>query len=454
MNGFLTTIVAFVVALGVLITIHEFGHFWVARKLGVKVLRFSVGFGNPLWRRVGRDGVEYVLAAIPLGGYVRMLDEREAPVADSELPTAFNRQGLKTRTAVVGAGPLANLLFAILAYWAVFMIGDTGIRPLIGSVEPGSPAAEIGLEAGDELLAVDGTPTPTWEHALYALVDASINNREIQVEVRSEEGDERTLMASGGVLTAISEANGDLKVIGIEEAHPRLPARVGEILPGEPAEEAGLRAGDLILAVDGEPVPDWSRWVEIIRDSPGRLLHVDIDRGGEPLTLELRPASSETRSGTIGRIGAGVRADEEYLARFRAEVRYGPLEAGLAAVEKTWDISTLTLRVVWGMLTGQMSVQNIGGPITIAQTAGQSAAVGGIFFLKFLAILSISIGILNLLPIPVLDGGHLMYYFIEAVRGRPLSENAQLFGQKIGLLILAALMALALYVDLSRVFVN
>jgi len=454
MNGFITTVVAFIVALGVLITIHEFGHFWVARRLGVKVLRFSVGFGNPLWRRVGRDGVEYVLAAIPLGGYVRMLDEREAPVDEAERHAAFNRQSLRTRTAVVGAGPLSNLLFAVLAYWAVFMIGDTGLKPLVGAVEEGSPAAEIGLRPGDEFMAVNGTATPTWERVLYALVDASMGDAEVRLDVRGEAGEDRQLYAGPNALAAMTEANGDLKKIGIEEARPRIAPRVGEVLAGEPAALAGLRSGDLILEVDGQPVAEWARWVDIIRDSPGRLLRVAIDRDGERLVLEIRPASKQMTAGTIGRIGAGVKIDEDIMAPYRSEVRYGPLDAGAEALKKTWDVSVLTLRVVWGMLTGQMSVDNIGGPITIAKTAGQSASIGGVFFLKFLAILSISIGILNLLPIPVLDGGHLMFYAVEAVRGRPLSENAQLLGQKVGLVILVALMSLALYVDLTRVLLN
>ena len=454
MNGFVTTVIAFLVALGVLITVHEFGHFWVARRLGVRVLRFSVGFGNALWRRVGRDGVEYVIAALPLGGYVRMLDEREGPVSERDLPEAFNRQRLPTRSAVVAAGPAANLLFAILAYWAVFMLGDTGLRPLVGHVAPGSVAEAAGIEVGDELVAVNGDATPTWERALYALVEASVTGGEVVIDVRDSDGNERSLTSRAEAFAPMAEDTGGLEAIGIDQARPELPPIVGELLAGEPASRAGLSRGDRIISVDAELVRDWSHFVELVRDSPGGELAVVVERGGERLEFSLRPESHTTPDGIIGRIGAAVEVPEGYFDRFRAVIRLGPLDALTAAGQKTWDMSVLTLRVIWGMLTGRMSVQNLGGPITIAQSAGRSATVGGVFFLKFLAVLSISIGILNLLPIPVLDGGHLLYYLIEAVRGRPLSEQAQLLGQKVGLFLLALLMALALYVDLGRVLTS
>jgi regulator of sigma E protease len=455
MNGLITTIVAFVVALGVLITVHEFGHFWVARRLGVKVLRFSVGFGKPLWRRAGRDGVEYVIAALPLGGYVRMLDEREGKVAKSELHAAFNRQRLGTRTAVVAAGPAANLLFAMLAYWAVFLVGDTGLRPLVGSVVPDSVAAETGFRAGDEVTAINGRDTPTWERVLFSLIEASVDaDTEIRIDVRGDDGAGRRLVAPSDAFAPLAENNGGLDSVGIGQARPVLPAQVGEIMPGEAAARAGMRAGDRILAVDGASVSDWNDWVRIVRASPGQTLRVEVSRDGSPMELELVPEPRVTAEGEIGRIGAAAVVPDGYLDGFEAKIRLGPLEAVPAAIGKTWDMSLLTLRVVWGMVTGRMSVNNLGGPITIAQSAGRSAEVGGVFFLKFLAILSISIGILNLLPIPVLDGGHLFYYLIEAVRGKPLSEAAQVVGQKIGLLVLALLMSLALYVDLNRLLVQ
>ncbi|MEN8176088.1 MAG: RIP metalloprotease RseP [Pseudomonadota bacterium] len=446
--------VAFIVALGVLISVHEFGHFWVARRLGVKVLRFSVGFGRPLWLRHGRDGVEYVVAAIPFGGYVRMLDEREGPVPDQEKARAFNRQRLAVRTAVVAAGPVANLLLAVFLYWLVLIVGDTGIRPLVGEVLPESAAAQTGVHAGDEFLAINGRPTPTWERTLYAMVQAVVDGGEITIELRSENAESRTLVAEADLFRPLTDENGSIESIGVKMARPSLPPVVGEVLPGEAADQGGLQPGDRILAVDAEPVSSWSDWVDVVRAHPGSVLEIEVQRGTNVLTLPIRPEARRTADGVIGRIGAAAEVPEGFFERYRAVERLGPLAAMPAAARKTWDLSLLTLKVVWGMVTGRMSVHNLGGPITIAQSAGRSAAVGTVFFLKFLAVLSISIGILNLLPIPVLDGGHLLYYAIEAVRGKPLSEEAQLLGQKIGLFILALFMILAFYVDLSRLSIN
>ncbi|HEB96712.1 MAG TPA: sigma E protease regulator RseP [Sedimenticola thiotaurini] len=451
MPSFLFTIASFIVALGILITVHEFGHFWVARRLGVKVLRFSIGFGRPLWRRTGRvDGTEYVIAAIPLGGYVKMLDEREGPVPREELGRAFNRQPLKIRSAIVVAGPLFNFLFAILAFWLIFVTGDEGTRPLVGSVAGDSIAWQAGFRPGDELLAVADRPTPTWETAVYALLRESVEDRDLPVRVRDSGGDVQVRLLPGQRLARLAEEGSILDGIGLSPKRPTLPPVIGRIVPGEAAQRAGLREGDRVLRVDGRAVASWSALVEIVRDSPGRTLQLQVERDGERLTLPLTVGVREADGRRIGRIGAGVQVPEGLYDDYRAELRLGPVEAVGAATAKTWDMSLFMLRMLGRMLTGEASVKNLSGPISIAQTAGRTASYGVVYFLKFLALVSISLGVLNLLPVPVLDGGHLFFFLLEALRGSPVPEEWQLQGQRIGIAILLALMGLAFYVDIAR----
>jgi regulator of sigma E protease len=451
MDSFLLNAIAFVLALGVLITVHEFGHFWVARRLGVKVLRFSVGFGRPLWRHVGRaDGTEYVVAALPLGGYVRMLDEREGEVAPHEAHRAFNRQSLRTRSAIVAAGPLFNFAFAILAYWLVFVSGDVGTRPLIGSVTAGSPAAAAGFRPGDLVQRVNGEATPTWETVVYALLAAGVSEAPARIEVQAPDGAAELRVLSTGSLLELSEQRDALGSLGLAPERPVLEAVIGEVIPGEAADRAGLRVGDRLIAVDGEPIRDWAAWVDFVQGRPGKTLRLDLERDGLAMATEIVPAAVERGGSLVGRIGAAVRLDPNLMDRYRAEVRYGPVEALGVAVQKTWELSALTLRVVWKMLIGEASVNNLSGPISIAQSAGQSASIGFVQFLKFLALVSVSLGVLNLLPVPVLDGGHLAYFAVEAIKGGPLSEAAQALGQRIGLALLIGLMALVLYLDLVR----
>lgn len=452
MPDLLHTLLSFIVALGVLIAVHEFGHFWVARRLGVKVLRFSIGFGRPLLRRVGHDGTEYVLAGIPLGGYVKMLDEREEAVDPAEAHLAFNRQVLWKRTAIVLAGPLFNLAFAILLYWGLLVVGETGSRALIGAVTPDSLAAEAGIQVGDELLQIGDRPTPTWEAAVFALMAESLDGEDLPVRVRDRDGDEQRLVLSGPGLAALPDDPAILTQIGLSPAQPPLPPRIGTLVAGEAAEEAGLRPGDLILSVAGEPVATWDEWVKQVRDHPGQSLALRLARGDEELELDLTPRPVPGPSGEIGRVGAGVEVPEALLAEYRAEVRLGPLDAARVAVAKTLDMSWLMLKVMGRMLTGQASVENLSGPISIAESAGRSASHGVDYFIKFLAVVSISLGVLNLLPIPLLDGGHLLFYLVEAVKGSPLSESLQMLGQRIGVVLIAALMSLAFYVDLQRLF--
>lgn len=454
MESFLLKLVFFVVAIGLLVSVHEFGHFWVARRLGVRVLRFSIGFGRPLWRRQSSpEEPEYVIAAIPLGGYVKMLDEREGPVDPGERERAFNRQSLPVRTAVVVAGPLANLLFAILAFWLVFMLGETGVRPLIGEVADGTPAAESGFVAGDEITAVNGADTPTWNHVLQGLVKASFSDGPVRVAGESADGVGFVRELPVEAIGDMAE-NGDvLERLGITPERPSVPAVFGEILPNEPAAQAGLRPDDRILSADGEVIPDWSAWVAYVRERPGVPIRLIVERDGQQQPIELIPASMERGGETIGRIGALNRSlSDAEMERYRVEYRLGPWQALTSAGERTLEYSWLTLKVIGRILFGQASVQNLSGPLSIADAAGKTASYGLVYFLKFLAIVSISLGVLNLLPVPVLDGGHLVYFLLEAIRGGPLPDSWLEQGQRIGLALLAALMALAFYVDIVRFF--
>ena len=447
----LFTIAAFIVALGILITVHEFGHFWVARRLGVKVLRFSIGFGRPLLRHQhDPDATEYVVAGIPLGGYVKMLDEREGDVPPDQLHLAFNRQVLWRRVAIVAAGPIFNLIFAIFAYWLVFMGGDLGLRPVVDEVTTDSIAADAGFAPGDELLRVGNRDSPTWEGALFAFAAQALDGDDLVVRVRDEDGLERDRLIPGPRLAGLQESADLMDRLGLAPRRAQIPAVIGELVAGEAAERAGLQVGDLILAVDGEPVRDWRHWVDLVRASPGVPLEVEVQRGDRALVIAITPRTTKSDGEQIGRIGAGAQSREDLTDRYLVEIRYGPVAALGKAAGKTFDMAQLMLRVMGQMLVGRASVENLSGPITIAEAAGRTASYGLEPFLKFLAVVSISLGVLNLLPIPVLDGGHLLYFFVEWVKGSPMSEAAQLQGQKIGIVLLAALMTLAFYVDLSR----
>lgn len=448
---FLTTLISFVLAIGILVAVHEFGHFWVARRIGVRVLRFSIGFGRPLWRRQARDGTEYVIAAIPLGGYVKMLDEREGEVAPEDRPYSFNSQTKTGRALIVAAGPVLNFLFAILAYWLVFSLGEQAMRPLVGQVASGSVAAQAGVLAGDELVQIGATRVQSWEQGLFALLEAALDKKDVQLQVRGENGNERSLWLPGSAMAQLMQDEGDIfDKLGL--APKRLPAVIGEVLKGEAAEAAGLLPGDRVLKANGLSIDAWAQWVELIRQHPDESMRLEIERNGVPMALNLRVGSQEQQGERIGRVGAGVQVPPDWLKSMQTQVHYGPLAALGMALHKTYDIAALSLRVLWRMLTGEASVRNLGGPISIAQSAGQSASHGLVSFLKFLALVSVSLGVLNLLPIPVLDGGHLVYILIEALRGRPLSDGALEQTQRIGMALLFSLMLLSFYVDIIRLF--
>jgi len=452
MFDFLFTILAFILALGVLIAVHEFGHFWVARRMGVKVLRFSIGFGKPLWTWYGKgpDRTEYVLAAIPLGGYVKMLDEREAEVPAEELDRAFNRKPVGRRIAVVAAGPLFNFLLALVAYWVMFVNGVPGLKPIIGEVADGSLAAQAGLEPGQQIVAVNGQPTPTWTAVFDQILPSALRRDNAELTVSSERGGEREYRLPLRVLEGQVEPGRLVDTLGLRPYQPKIPPVVDQVTPGSPAAEAGLRKGDRVVSIDGEPVDDWTTLVEYVQARPGELLAFRVARNGQRLDLSIRPDAAAGDGEPVGRIGAGVKVDPALIERVRGELAYGPLRAIGESTAKTWDMSTLTLRMLGEMVIGRASVENISGPITIARYAKDSAAAGFSQFLNFLAIVSISLGVLNLLPIPVLDGGHLMYYIVESIKGSPVSAKTEELGQKIGIAMILGLMILAFYNDIAR----
>ena len=445
---------AFIVALGVLVSIHEFGHFWVARRVGIKVLRYSVGFGRALWTRIGKvDQTEFVVAAIPLGGYVKMLDERESPVASDEQHRAFNRQSLWARAAVVIAGPLANLILAFIAYWFVMMIGISGIAPIIGEVPEGSPAARAGLERTDKIISVNGQVTPSWQDARLALLDASLNpDADVKILVQtSADGQVEKSLSSAGV--NVLKVSGDpIESLGITMWRPALEPVVGLVSADSAAATAGMLVGDRILAINGNEITLWRELVKAVQPSAGVPLTLSIQRGSEQFDLPITPKSAEREGETVGLLGVGV-AQTKSITEFdatRITVRYSPLQSIGKAAERTWDMTLFTVRMIGKLFTGQASLDNISGPITIAQVAGVTATVGIDHYINFIAMISISLAVLNLLPIPMLDGGHLLYFAVEAVTGNPVSERVQIFGQQLGLLLLGGLMFLAFYNDIGR----
>jgi regulator of sigma E protease len=443
-------IVGTLVALGVLVTFHEFGHFWVARRCGVKVLRFSVGFGMPLVKWHDRKGTEYVIAAIPLGGYVKMLDEREGDVPPELADQSFNRKTVYQRIAIVIAGPAANFLLAIVFFWALAMLGSQQVRPVIGAVEPGSIAQKAGLTAGQEIIDVDGEPVSGWSAVNLQLVRRLGESGTIALKVREQGStiDSPHQLALDNWLKGADEPD-PIKSLGIRPWRPALPPVLAELDPKGPAQAAGLKTGDRLLALDGQPLTEWQQVVDRVRERPEAKISLRVERDGAQMDVPLILATRGEGKAAAGYLGAGVKGID-WPPEMLREVSYGPLAAVGEGAKRTWTMSVLTLDSLRKMLFGELSVKNLSGPITIAKVAGASAQSGIGDFLNFLAYLSISLGVLNLLPIPVLDGGHLLFYLIEWARGRPLSEKVQGWGVQIGISLVVGVMLLALVNDLGR----
>jgi len=451
----LHTLFYFIVAIGLLVSIHEFGHFWVARKVGVKVLRFSIGFGKILWSyQKSAEDTEYALSAIPFGGYVKMVDEREGEVKSEDLPFAFNRQPVWARTLIVAAGPIFNLALAIALFWSVLVIGEEDIKPILGVAEPGTLAARSGFVEGDVILSVNGKTTPTWTAAMSVIMAAALDgDQAISVAVKGQDDEslERIIHLAEG------DAQNPEKLyqhLGFKPWSPKLKPIIGNVLPESAALEAGLKKGDLIVSADDVVLKDWMQWVDIVKKHPGKPIKLSLERDGLPLVLTIIPKAMPVADNGLkeGKIGASVYVPEDLLKSIKVDYVLSPLAAIPVAFETTYYYSITTLKMMGKMLIGKASVENLSGPISIAQYAGQSANMGLVHFLKFLGLVSVSLGVLNLLPIPVLDGGHLLFFGLEAIKGSPISEKIQMAFQQIGIALLLSVMALAMVLDLQRLF--
>ncbi|MDO8334929.1 MAG: RIP metalloprotease RseP [Nitrosomonas sp.] len=446
------TIISFIIALGILITFHEFGHYLVARWSGVKVLRFCIGFGQPIFRRRwGKDQTEWVIAAIPLGGYVKMLDENEGKVAIEDLPRSFNRQPVARRFAIVAAGPIANFLLAIVLYWFLFILGVHGMKPVLGPVEPSTAAAYAKFQAGETIVSIENEAVASWQDARWTLLRYAIDqssNVKIQTINKNGEINWRQLDLSNVDPDKLNE--NFLGIIGLNSYQPTIKPVIGQVMPDGVGYKAGLLIGDEILTANDTEIQTWMDFVQVIRSSPGHLLELEILRNNQITSLTITPETATENGKQIGKIGIAPVVNQAEFDELLVTVSYPPAKAIHKAIEKTWETTILTLQMLSKMIMGDVSWKNVSGPISIADYAGQSAQMGLASYLAFLALISVSIGVLNLLPIPVLDGGHLMYYLIEIIRGNPLPEKTILIGQRIGMAMLFTLMTFAIYNDINR----
>lgn len=445
------TLLAFVGAIALLVVFHELGHYWAARRCGVKVLRFSVGFGKEIYlKRFAGNDTEWAISAIPLGGYVKMLDEREGEVAPEDLKYAFNRQPVLRRMAIVVAGPLANFLLAIVLYWALFVYGVPGLKPVLGDVPPGSSAAIAQMQAGETILTINGDAVPNWQELRWTLLELALRQGEVKIEARSAEGVHLFHLLDMSSLEAKDLDGEFLDKLGLHPYRPIVLPVIGKVAENSVAQRAGLREGDRILRANGIAVQRWLEVVEMVRAHPEKTVQFDIQRGGEVLSISVVPQAVVESANTVGKIGAGPQVDDAAWKAMLTEVSYGPLEAFTLSLRKTWETSIISLKMLGKMVMGEISMKNLSGPITIADYAGQSAEMGVAAYLGFLALISVSLGVLNLLPIPLLDGGHLLYYAVELAKGSPVSEQLWEVGQKIGIALLGMLMAFAMYNDINR----
>ena len=444
-------VVAAILLLGPLIAIHEFGHYFVARKLGVKVLVYSIGFGPTILKWTSKkSGIQYQLSALPLGGYVKMLDEREENVAEEDLPYAFNRQPPWKRIAIVAAGPLINLIFAILLFWILFLPAQEQLNTRVGKVLADTPAAAAQMQVGDKITAIDGTPVTTWEKLNFALVDRVGETGNIQVQAERA-GEIKTFNLP--IQNFINDqSQSPLDVLGFTPYRPQIPAIVSKLSEDGAAIRQGMQVGDQIIAIDGVKMNDWYDVVQVVQASPEKLLKVDVLRNNQIQQLEVMPQGKRDNMGNVSGV-LGVQSDPGKIVipeDYKQTIQYSPSEALFMAVDKTGQLSSMILNSIVKMVRGLIGLDNLSGPITIAKVAGKSAEMGWQTFISFMALMSVSLGILNLLPIPMLDGGHLVYYFIELIRGKPVSEQIQLVGLKIGMVLLGSMMLLALFNDIMR----
>ena len=453
----MSTLLSFILAISILVVIHEFGHFWVARRCGVKVLRFSVGFGKPLWSYTDKLGTEFSIAPIPLGGYVKMLDQREGDVNPEELHLAFNQKTVWQRIAIASAGPIANFIFAVLAYWSLFMMGVSGLVPVLGQIETDSPAYEQGLQPGDRIVEIAGVAVDSFQEVSWQLISYIGETVELPLTVEGNNQIQRSISIPIERWLTDQEAPDPLKALGIQPRQLPIEAIIGQVVEGGAASKAGLIAGDKVVSILSADiiteVTDWRDWVAVVRDNAEQSLNLFVMRDGKEIAVQLIPASKVLENGqTIGYVGAGIdpAAIPEIPSEWIAETKLGPIDSLVQASVKTQQLIVFTLESLWKMILGDLSVKNLSGPITIAKVADSSVSNGLQAFIGFLALLSVSLGVLNLLPIPVLDGGHIMFYAIEAIRGRALSERTQIVAVQVGMALLMSLMVIAFYNDISR----